>query len=446
MEVENEQGTLPGDRRMVYPGGTVPAFRLTVVEGPDAGTTVTSTSERCTIGAHARCDMVLTDPRVSRFHCEIRIDAGGARLRDTGSLNGTYVDGLRVLDVFVRDGSRIWLGKTVLRFELTGVENRVAMSESHRFGPLVAVSQEMRQVFRLLETAAASDATVLLGGETGTGKSAMARAIHQQSARAHAPFVMVDCAAIPATLLESEIFGHERGAFTDATSRRIGAFEEATGGTLFLDEIGELPLALQPKFLTVVESRSVRRLGSATPVPIDVRLIAATNRDLRSEVNQGRFRPDLYYRLAVVQMSIPPLRSRPDDLEPIARQILATLGAHSSQIERILNSDTMMRIQQAPWPGNVRELRNYLERCLIFDEPLPLPLSETGPPDAPPPSPARAQLPFGEARSAMLARFEREYVAELLRRHAGRVVDAAEEAEIDRTHLYRLMRRHGLGR
>ena len=434
--------TVP-ERGAGTPRGVVRGFTLTVTDGGDEGKSVESDGETCAIGSHALCRLAVRDPMVSRFHCEIRADRRGARLRDTDSLNGTHVDGVRVVDAYLEHGSMIRVGGTSIRFDFAGRSDQLALSEAPRFELLVAESTAMRHVFAMLERAAPVTATVLLEGETGTGKTAAARSLHLRSPRRDRPFVIVDCGAIPANLLESELFGHEKGAFTGADQRRIGAFEEADGGTLFLDEIGELPSELQPKLLSVLENRTVRRLGGNATVPVDVRIVAATNRDLRGELNSGRFRPDLYYRLAVVRIEIPSLRTRPDDLSPIAHQLLSNLGASPAQIARLLEPAAIDRLKVAPWPGNLRELRNYLERCLVFDEALPI----TDEAAAAPPLPVTdASLPFAEAKANALARFERAYLTDLLARHGGSVVDAAGTAGIDRTHFYRLMRRHGLNK
>ncbi len=448
--------TRPGDdvaagaattpERAAGPRGVLRGFTLTVTEGADASRTIESDGEVCAIGSHALCRLIVRDPLVSRFHCEIRADRRGARLRDTESLNGTQIEGVRVVDAYLEHGSRIRIGGTTIRFDFAGRSDQLALSTAPRFELLVAESTAMRHVFAVLERAAAAAATVLLEGETGTGKSAAARSLHLRSPRRDRPFVIVDCGAIPANLLESELFGHEKGAFTGADHRRIGAFEEAAGGTLFLDEIGELPAELQPKLLSVIENRTVRRLGGSGTVPIDVRIVAATNRDLRGELNSGRFRPDLYYRLAVLRVEIPPLRARPDDLAPVARQLLGSLSASPAQIARLLDEPALARLRQAPWPGNLRELRNYLERCLVFDEALPIDDAAAATPAATPAMVGGADRPFADARADALARFERGYLTDLLRRHHGSVVDAAAAAGIDRTHFYRLMRRHGLNR
>jgi DNA-binding NtrC family response regulator len=282
---------------------------------------------------------------------------------------------------------------------------------------------------------------VLLEGETGTGKSQAALSIHKKSARSEGLFVVVDCGAILANLLESELFGHEKGSFTGATDRRVGAFEEASGGTLFLDEIGEMPTDLQPKLLRALEAREVRRVGSNAYRPVDVRVIAATNRDLRADVNAGRFRADLYFRLAVVTIGMPPLRQRPEDIPALVEEILVSLRASKEASEPFRSPEFLAQLQSAAWPGNVRELRNYIERSLILRTFDPVP--EGG---APPEGGfvVDATAPYASERERAIADFERRYFEALLRLHGGKVAQAASAAGMDRAYLYRMLRRHGI--
>jgi len=289
----------------------------------------------------------------------------------------------------------------------------------------------MRHAFALLERVAATEATVLLEGETGTGKELAAAAIHDAGPRTADPFVVVDCGSIPDNLLESELFGHERGAFTGAEKSRAGAFEEAHGGTIFLDEIGELPLPLQPALLRVLEERSVRRVGSRSArKSVDVRVVAATNRDLRAEVNAGRFRGDLFYRLAVLRVRLPSLRDRLEDLPLLVETLLRRLGATPDAKRRLTRSAFLRSLRRHSWDGNVRELRNYLERALVF-----------GPPE---PSDAAATDPgFNASKRRAIEAFEREYLAELIAGHDENVTAAAKTAGINRVTLHRLLRKHG---
>jgi two-component system, NtrC family, response regulator GlrR len=398
--------------------------------------------DRCSIGSHPSNDLVLADPTVSRFHCEVAADDDRCRLLDLGSRNGTLVGEVQVTDGTVASGAVLTLGRTRVRVALEAGEEEAPASASPGFGSLVGSSAAIREVFAQLERAAASDATVLLEGETGTGKEGAAEALHAAGARADGPFIVVDCGAIPPTLLEAELFGHEQGAFTGAGERRIGAFEEASGGTLFLDEIGELPSELQPKLLRVLETRQIRRIGSRTPIDCDVRVVAATNRDLRAEVNDGGFRADLYYRVAVVRITLPPLRGRVDDLPLLVGRLLERLDADPETKAALSAPEFIEALARAAWPGNVRELRNHLEQCLVFREAR---LPEPGPSGA-----ARGAVevdptvPYETARRRALESFERDYVRALVAHADGNVARAAREAGMNRAYLYRLLGRYRL--
>ncbi|MGE6761527.1 sigma-54 interaction domain-containing protein [Corallococcus interemptor] len=404
----------------------------------------------------------------------------GARARAQDARPGTYVDGVRWRQSRARGRGGSTGGYPPARHEPGATEplNRDEAPRAHRmqpgaapgeaslatrrqvapehaeadglpqpaqatFGELVATSATARASFERMACAAACSATVLLEGETGTGKSRAALAIHRASSRANAPFLVVDCGALPANLLESELFGHEKGAFTGAIQRRMGAFEEADGGTIFLDEIGELPAELQPKLLRVLENREIRRLGTNTYQPVNVRVIAATHRDLRAEVQAGRFRSDLYFRLAVVGIPLPSLRERTEDIPLIAERILAGLGATPAQLTQFTAPDFLARLQRAAWPGNVRELRNHLERCLVFQRALP-PSAPDAAASSVAPRAVDASLTYAESRRRALETFEHDYVEALLKLHGGKVSQAAAAADMDRVYLYRLLRRHGL--
>jgi len=412
-------------------------FSLTVLSGPDAGTTRASQSDRLVIGTHRSAGLLLTDRAVSRFHCELTLEGDRIRLRDLGSRNGTRVDGVHVMDAFLADGATIAIGQT--RVVLAAGDERVELpiSISDRFGLMVGRSSALRAAFALLERAAQSEATILLEGETGTGKDAAAESIHRAGPRADGPLVVVDCGAIPADLLESELFGHEKGAFTGAVAPRTGAFQAAHGGTIFLDEIGELDIALQPKLLRALEKREVKPVGATRYDPVDVRVIAATNRSLRGEVNSRRFRSDLYYRLAVLEVRLPPLRERKEDLPLLVDEILERLAMSDRPEAAELRTPEFLRsLEHHEWPGNVRELRNYIERCLALRSQPPL-------------DPARGLPPTGAAVDVSIPlrlardRFQRQYLAEILTRHDS-VTAAARAAGVDRIHFYRLLRRHGL--
>ncbi len=310
-----------------------------------------------------------------------------------------------------------------------------ALAEPARFGAALGVAESTRQLFATLARVAGEDLSVLLEGESGVGKDLLARAIHAQSPRAQGPFVVVDCGAIAPNLIESELFGHERGAFTGAEAARRGVFEEATGGTIFLDEIGELPLDLQPKLLRALEQREVKPVGGRATRPIDVRVIAATNRKLTALAQSGEFRSDLYYRLAVIRATVPPLRERREDVLPIARAILRGIRKDAT-VE--LPSDVEARLLSYPWPGNVRELRNVVERFAVFgsDAGLFEPCE-----DLPPADEDLATMTYHDAKKRVLDRFEESYFPRVLARAGGVVTRAAELAGVARPSFYRMMER-----
>jgi two-component system, NtrC family, response regulator GlrR len=421
-------------------GRAIQRFRVRVTAGPCAGLQWSEAAERCTVGSHLSNSLIVDDPTVSRFHCDLAIEDGRVRVRDLGSRNGTVANGVSITDGRIGGGTTLVLGHSELRVEVESGHAELPASERTAFGPLVGASERMRELFAQLERVARTDSTVLLEGETGTGKEGCAEAIHEASARADGRFVVVDCGAIPANLLESELFGHEAGAFTGATQRRIGAFEDASGGTLFLDEIGELPSELQPKLLRALESREIRRVGGRQMIQCNLRVIAATNRDLRAEVNRGTFRADLYYRLAVVTIALPPLRKRAEDFALLVEHLLRRIGAADAIVAELTTPTFVAELAAAPWPGNVRELKNHLEQCVVFGE-RRSPLALAAPH---PSSTVDASSTYDVARRQVLDAFERAYVADLLARNGDNVAKAAREAGINRTHLHRLLRRHGL--
>jgi len=414
-------------------------FHLIAEAGPAAGARFTSTGERAVIGSHASCDLVVQDRTVSRFHCEVTLADKQLAVADLGSRNGTVVNGVTIGTARVADGAVLHLGHTRVRCEISSEHIKIPLSPHDRFGRLVGGSAAMRTLYTLLDKAAASDATVLLLGETGTGKELAAESIHEASARASGPCLVLDCGALPAGLLESELFGHEQGAFTGASATRIGIFEAANGGTVFLDEIGELATDLQPKLLRVLEEREVRRVGGSRVIPLDVRVIAATNRNLRAEVNEHRFRSDLYYRLAVVELHMPPLREHKSDLPQLARHLLAQLAEGEVPAE-LTSKEFLAELANHEWPGNVRELQNHLARCLALKRHVPV--ERIGQASVEPQ--VDLQLPYRVARERWLHTFESQYLAGLIRGHAGNVSAAARAAGIDRNYLYRLLWRHGL--
>jgi DNA-binding NtrC family response regulator len=404
---------------------------------------------RFRIGSHPGNDLVLKHRSISRFHLEIEACAEGFRVRDLDSTNGTWLNGVRIHDAYLPARAMLRVAQQPLEFALTGAEAEVPTSSQDAFHGLLGGSPAMREVLALLARAAASDVTVLLEGESGTGKERAAWALHAAGRRAGGPFVVLDCAALPATLLESELFGHERGAFTGAVARSDGRFREAHGGTLLLDEIGELPLELQPKLLRAIETKVVRRLGSTASDRVDVRLVAATNRDLAREVNRGSFREDLYYRLAVVRVTLPPLRARREDIRPLVahfvRAALADDPARAEQTIAGVSEENWQRLEQLRWPGNVRELRNFIERTLVLsDGGLVADVPAATPP---PPESGASRLavdldrPFTEQKHALAEAFEREYLLGQLARH-GNISAAARAAGMDRMNFKRLLRRY----
>ena len=421
--------------------GTVRSVHLTSLRGPSEGERWSSTGTVMTLGAHPSADVQLEDPSVSRFHCEIRVEGEAVLLKDLGSRNGSFVDGVQVTEAPLHAGSVLTLGQTWIRIDYGDDRVPLRVSERERFGCMVGRSPALRHAFSILERAAQSDAAVLIGGETGVGKGAAAESLHAESTRAKGPFVVVDCGAIPADLLESELFGHERGSFTGATARKEGAFHAANGGTIFLDEIGELPLSLQPKLLRALDGKKIKRVGSNSYEPVDVRIVAATNRDLRKEVNDRRFRSDLYYRLAVIELELPPLRQCLDDLPLLVEALASTLGVSGEELLR--SPGFLSRIKHHRWPGNVRELRNYIARCSALREVVDVERpsdSEAAPRELQ----VDTAIPYKEHRTQVLRHFERAYVEAILAEHGGNVTEAARAAGVDRAYLYRLLWRHGL--
>ncbi len=361
------------DRTEVLPGMSqkplvLKKARFVVTAGRDEGKEMVLQSPHVSIGTLLENSLVLTDPTVSRRHAVVEETPGGYVLRDLGSTNGTFLDGVRVREGYLSSGSAIRLGQTEMIFSPLEERVEITRSQRDRFGDLIGASASMREIFGILERVAPTDITVLIQGETGTGKELAAHAIHRNSRRASAPFVVFDCGAVAPNLIESELFGHEKGAFTDAVRSRQGALELADGGTLFLDEIGELAPSLQPKLLRALDHHEVKRVGAEQPVRVNVRVVAATNRDLEKEVKAGRFREDLYYRLSAVSILLPPLRKRREDIEPIASHLLAAVSADTGKKLTGLSPEAAAALSAYAWPGNVRELKNVLERASALSD------------------------------------------------------------------------------
>jgi DNA-binding NtrC family response regulator len=413
-----------------------------VVKGPDRGESVALRSGTITFGSSPQCHLVLADKAVSRRHAEATLEAGEVVLRDVGSTNGSFIHGTRFKEIVVAHGAEFTLGHSVIKFLPDEEVVEPQASERDHFGKLVGHDIKMRRLFKVLEDIAPNDATVIIEGETGTGKELVAEEIHNHSRRKGGPFVVFDCGAVPHELIESALFGHIKGSFTGAVSDRRGAFAEADGGTIFLDEIGELALDLQPTLLRALDKRAIRRVGSNVYEKIDVRVVAATNRELRDEIARKRFREDLYYRLAVIRVSLPPLRERAADIPLLAEHFVRRFAAGRNLQIRAEDAE---RLRRHGWPGNVRELRNIIERACVLPNGDSVnvadALHET-------PSPVggavRTDLPFKEAKGQLVEHFEREYIADLVKRHRMNLSAAAREAQIDRKHLRELIRKYGL--
>jgi len=425
------------------------AAQLRVVDGPDAGLEIDLPSIGVVVGTEPACDVVLADPFVSRRHCSIAPHAQGFTIADLGSRNGTSIDGVAVGKVVAPPGASLRIGKTLVQLMPADEAIDIPPATTDRFGALYGGSLVMRQVFGLLERAARSPAPILFLGESGTGKELMARGVHDASPRAGGPFVVFDCGASTETLIESDLFGHVKGAFTGAAADRQGAFAAAHGGTLFLDEIGDLPVGLQPKLLRMLEAGEVTPLGGRKSERYDVRIVAATHRDVFGEVARGGFRGDLYYRLAVVEVHVPPLRQRTGDLPHLIAMFLERAGA--PERAREVGGAALARLERYHWPGNVRELRNVITRAVALCGPdddfqsLPFVLRPTAaPPEAAAGATIRADRPFHEAKDALVARFEREYLTDLVERAGGNLSQAARAAGLERKFLYKLLERAGL--
>lgn len=429
--------------------------QLVAIEGPNKGKKITLSKEVTTVGKRETNDLSLEDKTVSRNHFEIQFNADSFILKDLDSTNGTYLNGSKVKEAYLAPGDVIKAGNSLIEFIAFDEKVSLEPSEKESFGEMVGKSRKMRQIFALLEKISPTHATVIIEGETGTGKDLVAKAIHNHSSRRSKPFVVFDCSGVAPNLIESELFGHEKGAFTGAHRSRPGVFEAAKGGTIFLDEIAELPLDLQPKLLRALESREVRRVGANTPTRIDARVICATNRNLKNEIKEGQFREDLYYRLSVVKIVLPPLRDRTEDIPLIVERLLqrgvfnkTPTGFKVARVE----DDALKLLYRYPWPGNVRELANVMERACSFVEgnaikrpDLEFIFSEMEDrEEMTDRMRVDANLPFKEAKQQIVEVFEKEYLEELLKKHNYNLSKAAREAKVDRKHIRNLLKKYGI--
>jgi len=413
-----------------------------VVKGPAAGSTMDLIEGPLIVGSHAPADLVLDDELVSRLHCRFERHPVGVHVRDLGSRNGTWLGGHRIVDAVVAPHARVQVGDSLL--ELV-VERKPMVKTTwdggEHFGDLLGVSPEMQALFAQLTRLLGTDQTTLIRGESGTGKELVARALHQLGPRAQGPFVVVDGACLSQYLADVELFGHVRGAFTDADIDRAGAFERAHGGTLFLDEVGDIPRPVQAKLLRVLDDATVQRIGEGVRRQVDVRVIAATHQPLEEMVNGGGFRADLYHRLATFQTHVPPLRERGEDVERIAGQMLEEMVPGDGRALDALGR-ALEKHRGYMWPGNVRELRNLVRRVAAFGDGEPAVLGWN--PGLP--TTVRADEPFQSAKEKWVASFERQYLVRVLDEAGGNVSEAARRAEMSRMHLTRLIAKHGIQR
>ena len=413
---------------------------VAVLDGVDAGKRFAIedvVTQRVLIGQSPVCAVRLGDPTVSRRHAALEGERGAIRLVDLDSSNGTFVNQVRVRDAYLAGGEIVRLGSTTLRVELDAAPHLTQASDQSSFGRVIGASREMRCLYPVFARLAASEVPVLIEGETGTGKELLAESLHEASARKDGPFVVLDCTTVAPSLLEAELFGHERGAFTGAVAGRRGLFEEAQGGTLFIDEIGDLDIALQAKLLRALEKKEVRRVGGNKWTRVDVRIIAATRRDLDREVHAHRFRDDLFYRLAVARVELPPLRRRGGDVALLTRTFWVALGGDEAR----LTPEVLQRFEHYPWPGNVRELSNAIARQIVMG-------------DTQPPGEAttvagegevdfidgiiHAGMPLPAARQRVMAELERRYVSFMFERHGRHIGRAAEASGIGRRYFQML--------
>lgn len=442
------------ETRVIERADTLPALvmrqtRLVVENGPDSGTEVSFEGLSLRVGTDPDNDLILHDETVSGHHFELQISSSGVLIVDLESTNGTFVDGYKIGRLFLNQVAVINVGDTGLRFQALREEVEIPLSRSTNFGKLLGHSESMRAAFAILEKVARTDMTVLVTGESGTGKELAAEALHENSSRKRGPFVVFDCGSVSATLIESEIFGHARGAFTGAAKSRSGVFEAARSGTLVLDEIGDLPIELQPKLLRALETKTIRRLGETRDRSVDVRFVACTNRNLDEAVRTGSFREDLLFRLSVIAVRLPPLRERKEEIPRLVQHLL-----HLSKIGGPSTPEVPQELMQLliahHWPGNVRELKNVVDRFLVSPDDASIALLAKSYPNA---SEDRrwerlyeecSEVSYNDAKKRWNDYFEHRYISQLFEVHHGNVSDVARAAGLSRQSCYRLLEKHGL--
>ncbi|MEK7705935.1 MAG: sigma 54-interacting transcriptional regulator [Myxococcota bacterium] len=421
----------------------VRSLRLEVLDGPDKGRQLRAEAETVGVGTAVDNALALADPTVSRYHAELTRLPDGILVVDQGSTNGTVANGVRIHNATLAPGSEVWFGRSLVRVT-DGEDVVVRLYESSQLAGLHGRTPVMRRLMAQVERAADSDASVLVIGESGTGKELIARALHSLGPRASRPFVTLDCASLTPSLVASELFGHERGAFTGATQTHMGAFERADGGTLLLDEIGDLPTEMQATLLGVLERRRFQRLGGHEERPFAARVIGATHHDLRRDVNAGIFRLDLYYRLAVVTLRVPPLREHSDDV-PLLVEHFLRLHGHAQPIESTFSVATLDALCARPWPGNVRELRNFVGAVLAMGE---VPEDDTtlrssgGLHEPTDQREISLDVSYRDARARSLLEFEARFLDRLMQAAGNNISQAARLAQMDRSHLSELLSRH----
>ena len=414
--------------------------RLEVIWGPDLGKKRDLQSQHLTVGVSPNCDMVLTDPTVSGQHFELLNTEDGCMLRDLDSKNGTDIRGVRVKQAVLYGEEQIDIGDSTLLLSVYDEHEEFTLSRKNAFGTMLGRSATIRQVFAELEQVAPSDATLLLEGESGTGKDLAAANIHRFSPRKKKPFVVFDCGAISPALLESELFGHRKGAFTGAERDRPGVLESANGGTIFLNEIGEMPLELQSRLLHVLDTWQTRRVGEDRYRKVDLRIIVATNRDLKHEVESKRFREDLYYRLTVVRIRMPSLRDRREDIAMLAKKFI-TDRAPEQDPDKIFTDQVEAMFLNHLWPGNIRELRNVVDRLILFPKRPKSALGREKETTEPSAIPANfLDLSFRDFRDQC----EKTYLSAVIDSCKGVITEAAAKADLPRMTFYRLIKKHKL--